>query len=513
MKNLLIYIITVTSMLLSGCSDWLEVLPKNEQVTPNFWKSKEDVEAVLGSGYLYLRNATPILVDWGELRGASIYAYSNNKKQKFQNFQITSNDALCSWSSMYKIINMANSVLSYAPGVQNKDDTYLKVSMNSHLTEAYYLRGLCYFYLVRNFRNVPLVLNPYIDDSAPFDVAQSSEKIILQQIKNDILAALNTGAAKEFFENDSWTGATKGRATKWALYALMADVALWDEDYDTCIEYSDFLLSSTSSRRPAFMTSSDQWFEIYYPGNSNESIFEVNWASTGFGQTENSPSNIFTISTSATYQFTEAMCERLKDESKLLTSTGSPSVRTEWGAYTDMNSSDMTQYCIWKYQGIGFQDQLNVRSNKDANWIIYRMADIMLLKAEALIRNGSIGYDDAIDIINKIRLRSGLMALDLTGEGSDELTLLKLVLNERDIELAAEGKRWYDLLRFAKANNYKYKDEFIQIMLDNNQTANKTWLRSVLKNTDAWFLPVLQSELESNPLLVQNPYYGGVTNK
>ena len=179
MKNLLIYIITVTSMLLSGCSDWLEVLPKNEQVTPNFWKSKEDVEAVLGSGYLYLRNATPILVDWGELRGASIYAYSNNKKQKFQNFQITSNDALCSWSSMYKIINMANSVLSYAPGVQNKDDTYLKVSMNSHLTEAYYLRGLCYFYLVRNFRNVPLVLNPYIDDSAPFDVAQSSEKIIL----------------------------------------------------------------------------------------------------------------------------------------------------------------------------------------------------------------------------------------------------------------------------------------------------------------------------------------------
>lgn len=509
MKKILIYLTVIGSLFCSSCSDWLEVLPKNEQLTADFWKSKEDVESVLGSGYSYLRTTVPSMISWGELRGGSIYAYNSRQPQKLQDFQITSSDNICSWAAFYKVLNMANSVIKYAPEVQQIDVTYTEASMKSHMTEAYFLRALTYFYLVRNFGEVPLVVAPYVDDSAPFIIAKSSETEIIAQIKNDIRTALESGAAKEFFENESWN-ATKGRATKWALYALMADVCLWSEDYDECIKYADLLINATATRRPAFMSTSSLWFEIFYPGNSNESIFEINWQKSTFDQTTYSPSNYFVVSTTASYQYTEAMAERLYSESKETTSSGMPSIRAQWGAYIDMEASDAKQYCIWKYTGIGYEDKYATRgSSLDANWIVYRMADIMLMKAEALIWKGQSGYADALDIINEIRNRARLDDLTMTPEDTDELTMLEAVLHERDMELAAEGKRWYDLIRFGRTQNFKYKSKFIEIISENNQTANYNWLNSVLSNPYAWYLPIAKGEMEVNPLLTQNPYYGG----
>lgn len=90
-------------------------------------------------------------------------------------------------------------------------------------------------------------------DSYPFNMSKSSEETFIVQIKEDIKTALDSGAAKEFYDDDTWAGATKGRITKWALYALMADVCLWSEDYEGCIEYTDLLINANSSHRPAFM--------------------------------------------------------------------------------------------------------------------------------------------------------------------------------------------------------------------------------------------------------------------
>lgn len=64
MKKILICLFAFGSLLCGSCSDWLEVYPKNEQITANYWKAKEDVEAVLASGYSSLRACTRTLVDW-----------------------------------------------------------------------------------------------------------------------------------------------------------------------------------------------------------------------------------------------------------------------------------------------------------------------------------------------------------------------------------------------------------------------------------------------------------------
>lgn len=508
MKKIIVYITLAAGMVCSSCSDWLDLTPNNERVTSEYWKTKEDVEAVLASGYNSLRKMVPTFVDWGELRGGSVYAPTNTTKQKLQNFQLTPSDALCKWAGMYEVLNMANSVIKYAPEAQTIDETYTTQSMNSHLTEAYFIRALSYFYLVRNFRDVPLVLEPYVNDAAPYRIAQSDEKKVIAQIKTDLQTAIDSGAAKEFFEDDDWAGASKGRATKWAIYALMADVCLWSEDYDGCIRYADMVLSATAIQRPAFMKNSELWFDIYYPGNSNESIFELNWDQGAYDiQQTGSPSELFKLASNAAYQFVwDDGGDKMAD--RLIAEAAEGSVR----AVNTCNVNG-TAYCVWKYQGTRINDWVASRpsTEQDANWIIYRMADVMLMKAEALIWKGADGYQDALDLMNTVRQRSTLSDLPLDASSAGEQEMLEALLNERDMELAAEGKRWYDLLRFARNKGGIYKNAFISLIEANNITANTSWLHSTLVNEDAWFLPVNQSEMDANPLLIQNPYYTGIT--
>lgn len=507
-------------MLGSSCSDWLTVYPTNEQVTDDYWKSEEDVEAVLSSGYYYMRKSVGDLIDWGELRGSSIYKSTGSPMQQFQMLS-TSNG--CDWSNLYKVINMANSVLEYAPGVLDKDDAYSEAAMNSNLCEAYFLRALTYFYLVRNFKEVPLVLKAYVDDSQPMQKAKSSETEIIAQIKKDIETALNLGAAKEFYDGTSPTAwSNKGRGTVWALYALMADVCLWSQDWDGCITYADKILNANATFRPVFLAESikdnpDTWFSIFNPGNSQESIFELQFSSA-LSQKSGSPSAIFTGDGSS-YQYSDAMIQRLISEAKEAVVPG----RAHFGACifdTDVNGlADYTgavEAYIWKYIGgvNSSGDVSNKRTTGDANFIIYRVTDIILMKAEALIwKGGTDNFASALELINKVRVRAGLPESTLTPAETDELTLLNLLFNERDIEFAAEGKRWYDLMRFGRSKDFKYKTQFIQTVADNNQYTRASWVSSVLADEYSWFLPIADSEIKNNTLLEQNPYYAGTSKK
>ena len=501
MKNILLIILV--GLMLTSCIDWLDVRPKDLQYTADYWKTKEDVEAVLASGYSDMRKITKNLFIWSEVRGASVFYTGGGSEDKLQNFQLSSDDNLCKWGDIYRVINMANSVIKYAPEVIKRDETYTRGAMLSHQAEACFMRSLMNFYLIRNWREAPLVIEPYIDDSAPFEIVKSSESVIIEQIKKDIRSVLATGAAKENYPNDRWN-ASKGRATKWALYALMADVCLWNEDYTECIAYADSLIKANATWRPVFMTNPAQWFEIFDPGNSNESVFEINWSDRQFNQRSNSPYSFISWTFDASYKFTPLMSQRLLSEyivSRLA------SVRMEHGAYTPVTIAGETPtFPIYKYQGSSTPGI--IRSEQAANYIIYRMADVMLMKAEALVwRNEGDDWQQAMNIVNQIRVRVNLDVLHVDVNAMDELEMLGIVLNERDMELAAEGKRWYDLLRFGKTNNFKYKNEFISIIIENNETVNSSWLRSALKNEWAWFLPINDTELEVNKLLKQNPYY------
>lgn len=494
-------IIGLSALSLSSCNDWLTVYPENEQVTDNYWTSKEDVKSVLASGYYYMRECVPSLINWGELRAGSIYARKTNNMQVYQ--ILPTDKTYVNWSGLYQVINMANLVLAHTDAVLDKDNTMVKSEAESFKAEAYFLRALAYFYIVRNWRDAPLILTPYEDDATSYNIAKSSEAEIIAQIKSDLTTAINSGAAKEGFDED-WE--TKGKATIWAIYALLADVDLWSEDYQGALDAANNILNSESSIAPKFMWGTldgTKWFNIYNPGNSNESILELQ-----YDYSSSQTNTLATVSfgnSDPLYIYSSQMSADIASE--VLNIGYEAAIRATSLEYMTNSAStiEVSDY-VWKYT-VGESGTTSSRSSTDVpNFPIYRVTDVKLMKAEALTRLGAENYEEACAEISDVRTRVGLDSMYYTS-GITEQDLLEEVLEQRNLEFAAEGKRWYDLLRFGRSVNFKYREQFITLVTKYNATANPSWIRSVLSNDDALFLPILQSEIDNNPLLVQNPYY------
>ena len=161
-------------------------------------------------------------------------------------------------------------------------------------------------------------------------------------------------------------------------------------------------------------------------------------------------------------------------------------------------------FIIWKYVGRA-PDGRTVRSGSDqtsCNWIVYRLADVLLMKAEALSQINR--FTEAQAIINLIRDRADVPALSLPNSAA---AFEDAILEERAIEFAFEGKRWFDLLRMGRRNNYERKSRLIQIIVSNVPSTQKRILATKLTNPLGWYLPISESEIERNKNLVQNPYY------
>jgi starch-binding outer membrane protein, SusD/RagB family len=497
MRKLLIFTCLIVVMLGAGsCNDWLSVLPENDQVADEYWQSKEDVEAVIASCYVNMRGTVSEQFIWGELRGNSVSLINsvNIDIMDMRNWNILPDNDYCQWGSWYQIVNMANMVIAYAPVVRERDASFSESVMNSYIAEAHYIRALSYFFLVRNFREVPLILEPYMNDNQNYEIPKAKEADIWNRIINDLLVA-ESGTKTSFSEPDTW--ATKGRATKWAVKATLADVYLWTEQYDKAITACDEVINSgrVGLIQGIVNETENNWFSIFSAGNTNEGIFELQWDYTQ-GQSNTTLFNMFG-GTNYNYTVSFPLLE------KFIASTG------------DIRGLNATYQLpipkFWKFIGTtagsrSVSTEVGItRSDqqKDQNWVMYRIADVYLMKAEALVMKGN--YSGAIDIITKIRTRAQLTNMPV--EQSSELAMLDLVMTERWLELAGEGKRWYDLLRMAKRSNYKYIDYMIEEVLKNASPNNASIIRSKLKDTDSHYLPVHFDEMKNNRALVQNPFY------
>jgi hypothetical protein len=294
----------------------------------------------------------------------------------------------------------------------------------------------------------------------------------------------------------------------------MADVCLWSEDYDTAIQYCDYLLDSPSAKAPKFLStpSHSKWFSMFNPGNSNESIFEIQW-NYQEGQTNSLPVLFDNINASRLYQLSSQLLVEFNTEYSYTRENLTEAVRTMYGGYFTDVAADAyeaaTKGFVWKYCGSKTLSDKRTQTYYDPNFIIYRVAEVYLMKAEALILRSETpaDWEAAVELINIIRRRSNLEEREFT-EDLKEKDLLEMVLYERRLELVGEGKCWYDELRFGRRNHNKYKNTFlIDYVTMYNKQASESWLTSVLTNDNALFLPIAQSELESNKKLVQNPYY------
>lgn len=191
----------------------------------------------------------------------------------------------------------------------------------------------------------------------------------------------------------------------------------------------------------------------------------------------------------------------ISDKSKeLFTETLEKDIRGDNGSYMDVTGK------VWKFGGTDYQNiGGSIRTYQDNNWIFYRYADIRLMKAEALVMKGDL--EGAKDIVqDEIRTRAGYTSqIDLPATEYDGLMM---VMNERQREFIGEGKRWFDILRVAKRNNFQYKQYLLDVLLESVSAKDYAVWASKLSDVNSYYLPIYKTEIDNGKgILEQNPYY------
>lgn len=496
LKYLILPILAV--MLTTSCSKWLELKPQDGIIKQNFWKTKEDVKAAVVGCYSSLLGSTAYtLFQWGELRGDMIAStlFTSADQLNIMNDNISSSNSGCSWTVFYQTINYCNTVITFAPPVLASDPTFTQASLNGYLGEVYALRALMYFDLMRTFGDVPLKLNATSSDAQLVQLAKSPQADVYKQIVSDLTFAETNTALSYGDQNQD-----KGRFTKYSVNALQADVYLWNEDYVNCLVACNKVIASNkfgliAGKNPDG-TYNSQWFNtLFYNGNSNESIFEF--------QFDNQKLNPFfstIVTTSRQFIASPLVMDQFY--------TVDPLDPTNRDVRADLGNLRANDGLIWKYSGASGSDQTAMRTStsSSAHWFVYRYADILLMKAEALAWTNK--GQEALDLVTVIRTRAN--ALAATGLGPDPNSAVDVtdyIMAERAREFAFEGKRWYDILRNAKRNKYAH----LQYMIDIETTvASPTLQQSILskyKDVRSHYLPINLYDIQTDPLLVQNPFY------
>ena len=514
-RNLIIAIILL-AVGLESCNDWLVLKPQSELILDDYWQSEGQAQAVLTACYRGLTSDDVMnrMLIWGELRSDNVTVGLSTPSVDVINIlavNITPTNAYCQWASIYKVINNCNSFLHYAPGVLAKDPNFTAGELHAMESEALTIRALCYFYLVRTFKEVPWIDTPSIDDTQNYSVPKSTERVVLDHIIADLLKA------QQYARTDYGTLVeNKGKITANAVNSLLADVYLWDQQYSNCVDACNKVLSDP---KLTLSTSDMMYYNVFYQGNSTESIFELqfddnvqrnNATITNYGIGIGNNGILYGTLSFPVYLETGQY-------SPFNYTMGAGVESDKDVRYTDFiiqSSVKQAIYYIFKYIGIkrsessGGLNSYSLRTTTP-NWIVYRLSDVMLMKAEALTElDGSSNLQEALNLVNTTYTRSNptSSALDSTVYNSKSV-MEQLVLRERQRELLFEGKRWFDLMRLARRTN--------------NASAVLTYVSPKIQGVgatkmsimDALYMPVPQSDIDINPNLKQNPFYDDSTTK
>ena len=547
------------AMGLTGCEDFFDTLPMNEVVLENFWTDKNDVISVVNSCYesLETEDCMVRMGVWGEMRSDNLKAGSNPSDEMNQILKenILPSNSMCNWLIFYQTINRCNTVCYYAPQVQAIDPNYTESEMRANIAEASAIRALCYFYLIRTFRDVPYTTQPSIDDSqnyvlpaTPFNDVLDSLIINLESVKDNAVSRYYLDDSPSAYQNSS-------RITRVAIWAILADLYLWKGDWDNCIKYCDMVLDFKRKQyddmleREGTITNialfgnipmilekpsgSNTWGnsynEIFGEGNSFESLFELyfttgqsrmnTWVGKYYGGNNNN---------------TVGICGA-PDFLRQDVPTGQNSLfkKIDGRAYASVAMESQTYYPRkYYYQSVSFSTQsvtaessLNFsassRSSEDANWIFYRLSDAILMKAEALIQRGAADtladrtasdYAQAFHLINTVNKRaidaspisSRADTLKMADYVNSRIEMENLLLEERQREFLFEGKRWFDLVRTARRDGSNSR---LSTLATRKYIENVNAIKIRLANPNRIYFPYFRNELKVNPLLKQNSAY------
>lgn len=433
----------------TGCkNDFLDRAPISQMNGNNFYKTADDMKNALTAAYsglqyggLYYSSMHII----GDLRsdnteitdpaaGTDMVAVDN-----FQNLPTTSISST-TWAGHYQAIQSTNIVIEKIQAVTM--DANLKARYTG---EAKFLRALMYFNLVRIFGDVPLVIKVINNPQEGYTYGRNPSAEVYNQIIADLTEA-EAALPHEF------TGADIGRATKGAAAALLGKVYLTQKRWDLAATQLKKVIDNVALNKYQLLPSYASVFGIANE-NSRESIFEVQFKKGSTG--EGSPfTNQFAPIGSGTAVV--AVGNPLGQNIPTANMNSAYEANDARKAVSMRNSYVLNGNTVQHNYVVKYSGTPAAYLDSDNNWIVLRYADVLLMYAEALNEQGYVADGPAFTYLNQIRNRAGLPSktsnnVDVALRVADQAAFRLAVEQERRVELAFEGHRWFDLVRTGRA--------------------------------------------------------------
>jgi len=561
---------------LSSCADFLEIKPQSEIILEDFWNEKADVDNVVMGCYSALQSdaVRKRMIVWGEVRSDNIMSGQNLNSSDVDLYNvvrenINAMNSYTVWDGFYDVINRCNTVLKYAPGVAAEDPGYTQGDLNATIAEMTALRDLCYFYLIRTFRNVPYSTVAFTDDDQKMDLPATPFYDVLDSLITDLERVKNDAVVRYPETKPRYQ---TGRITRDAIYAMLCEMYLWKKDYDNCIRYAELVINSkkemyeeerakgNSGRTTASLSAlnvvdnrfngyplmadatsgnffGDAYQEIFSQGACRETIFELNYDEQpeANGMPSSSAISAFygnsdahkglLAPTSAIIDDVTASSGRtiFEDKNKKLDARLYQNLDAEGGSITKLATRSVSIDASNAANNVTTSYSYYTKNNNSSQWIIYRLPDIMLMEAEAICQQMQEGSEQSVidfnapklekcfrlvNAINKRSICKAILADADTLKPTDYTTkalMEELVQRERQRELMFEGKRWFDLVRYSLRAG---NTEPVIAAVVKRDDVNATFAQNFFKKMDAIFWPYNNDEMKVNKNLVPNPVYG-----
>jgi len=482
MKKILCSIIVMLSVSLFSCKKLLNQPPQSQLAASEFWKTSDDAVAGVAGIYDGIQDMfSSQFIYWGDGRTDNLTyhpTYNDGLPLALNVLTPTTNGA--DWTLIYATIGRANFAIKYIPTIEGIDPALAKDLQ----AQALGIRAYCYFWLVRLWGNVPVWTVPYEDLSTdPYKAVTPAADIVKNVILPDLLKA---------YDLSDHTASVVWNLNSGGIAAMLMDVYMYNHDYTNALLWCDNLFKLN---RYSLETTAN-WKNIFIaPNNTKEDIWSLNWDFTVDGGNKTAQ-EIGAGDTNSDFAVDPALWTYF--------TTTPADIRGAQTIDFKVNNHDK----ILKYYAVNLDKNGNqiYPNSPQANLMfpLYRLADIYLLRAEALNRTGD--QANALIYLNMVRTRAGLPAYKSTDFATADDMLFgnpvntNGILRERQLEFFCEAKRWFDLQRNG-------------IIISTMDPVIKT--RQLIRGIpqtgfgDARkvFWPINQNVLNANPMISQNTPY------
>ncbi len=403
------------------------------------------------------------------------------------------------WNESYVAIVRCNLLISKINEVEGIDAAVVK----RMVAEAKVIRSTVYNLLSLTYKDVPLITEPQaMEDS---NVPKVDQQVIVDFMINDMNAAIND--LPETVPGKEW-----GRITKGAAMAMLTRIYLWHGYYTEAAEMAQSVINSGQY---SLFHDYSTLFTVENEVN-DEVIFTV-----AFDRILDDGSSFagYWGESTITYQrplpnlVNEFYCtDGLPiDQSPLYNPDRISENRDPRFSVTIASNGDLWRGDTLKGQATEYMrkwtEEFNSENHYDSpqDFYVIRYADVLLMRAEALLLSGAYNETEVVALVNQVRDRVNMPKVeDVEGTGLSQEQLLDIVKHERRVELAFEGVRYLELMGLGELKEVydEYMNTEVQILKDRGYPGVRD---RVFEDPKHWKWPIPQGELDNNSALEQHP--------